>query len=300
MEQTPLEPVTACPICGSARRVAALEVKDHHLTQDVFSLVDCAPCGFRYTDPRPAQNSIGRYYSGEDYFSHDATSKRLLARIYRSARQRALAQKRALIRTHVPHGKLLDVGCGTGDFLAFLSARCYQVEGVEPVLRAREAAIRQRALKVSAALEDVPAQEQFQAITLWHVMEHLHDLNASVKRLYALLAKGGYLLVAVPDRGSWDAAHYGPRWAAWDVPRHLWHFRKQDIAQLLGQHGFELVQTRHMWLDAFYIALLSERYLGRPAMVAWPLAVLKAAFSNLVAIASGRSTSSTLFIAKKP
>lgn len=240
-----------------------------------------------------------RYYASEEYLSHDASANSFLARMYRLARRRSIEHKYRLIHGRVTGGKLLDLGCGTGDLSAFLSARGYQVEGVEPGVRAREIAIRQHALKVVPRIEDIPAQEQFHAITLWHVMEHLHELQATVKRLHAMLVPGGHLFVAVPDRESWDCAHYGAYWAAWDVPRHLWHFRRQDMQRLLAAHGFTLVDTRRMLLDAYYIALLSERYKGRGAMASWMFAVLVGTWSNLIAALGNRPSSSTLFIARK-
>ncbi|MBK9175340.1 MAG: class I SAM-dependent methyltransferase [Flavobacteriales bacterium] len=294
-----MESVPACPICGEGSALPALVVKDHHLTQEEFELVDCRGCGMRRTNPRPTATAMGGYYASEEYLSHDASSGSLLARIYRMARSLALARKHRLIRAHVTGGRLLDLGCGTGDQLAHLSARGYQVEGVEPGVRARETAIRQHALKVVPQLGDVPAEEQFQVITLWHVMEHLHELPHTVKRLNPMLAPGGLLFAAVPDRESWDCAHYGPFWAAWDVPRHIWHFRRQDMQRLLSANGFKLMKAGRMPLDAYFIALLSERYKGRPSPVCWILAVLVGTWSNLLATVGVRPSSSTLFIARK-
>lgn len=242
---------------------------------------------------------MGSYYASEEYLSHDASSGSLLARIYRLARSVALARKHRLISAYVPSGRLLDMGCGTGEHLANLSARGYLVEGVEPGVRAREVAIRQHALKVVPGIEDVPAQEQFQAITLWHVMEHLHELPNTVKRLHGMLSPGGHLFVAVPDRESWDCTYYGPFWAAWDVPRHIWHFRRQDMQRLLSTHGFHVLKNRRMPLDAYFIALLSERYKGRPSMICWSMAILLGTWSNLVAVLGARPSSSTLFVARK-
>jgi SAM-dependent methyltransferase len=288
-----------CQICGCTGKTPVLRVKDHHLTQDEFSLADCAHCGFRFTDPIPGPEAIEHYYGSQNYLSHDSTANSLTARAYRLARRYALWKKHNLIRAFVSKGNILDVGCGTGDFLSFLANRGYIVQGVEPGTRAREAAIRQHSLSVSATLDALPSTEQFHAITLWHVMEHLPELNNSLQRLHALLATDGFLFIAVPSRMSWDARHYGPYWAAWDVPRHLWHFREMDMCRVLHSNGFQLLPSRPMWLDAFYISLLSERYLGRPALIAWALALIWGSLSNFLAILRGYPTSSTLYIAKK-
>lgn len=251
------------------------------------------------TFPQPKGPSMGRYYASSEYLSHESAGKSLTAAIYRTVRSARLATKHKLIRGFAPSGRLLDVGCGTGELIAFLATKGYAVEGVEPGSKASARAKQNHLLKVSPSLEDIPLQEQFQCITLWHVLEHLPDLQGSFRRLNALLAPNGYLFVAVPDRSSWDAQHYGPYWAAWDVPRHLWHFRQRDVHQLLQAHGFTLVRTNRMWLDAYYIALLSEQYRGTPKWLRWVLATLIGTLSNLCAWIQNRPSSSTLYIAQK-
>ena len=172
--------------------------------------------------------------------------------------QALVRRKHKAIHKYHPHGQLLDIGCGTGDFLAHQMSRGYLVTGVEPNLTARESAIAAHAIPVFPQIDLVPALEQFQVVTMWHVLEHVPEIRSTLKQVFARLADRGIFVIAVPDRESWDAKHYGPFWAAYDVPRHFWHFRQQDLFRLLKEHGFELVTTRRMWLDAFYIAMLSE------------------------------------------
>jgi SAM-dependent methyltransferase len=262
-------------------------------------VVTCNSCGFTFTNPRPFANDMDRYYASEDYISHSNKATGLKERIYQIARRRAIRGKHTLLARYHPNGRVLDVGCGTGHFLAYLASRGYLVQGVEPSTTAREQAIREHALAVVPALTAITAQENFQVVTMWHVLEHVPDLRATFKRLYALLAKGGLLVIAVPDRESWDAGHYGTEWAAWDVPRHLSHFRRADVKTLLHEHGFELVEIRRMWLDAYYIALLSEGYRGHSPLLAFPLALLKGSWSNLLALLGTRPTSSSLYVARK-
>ncbi|MBL7951364.1 MAG: class I SAM-dependent methyltransferase [Flavobacteriales bacterium] len=207
--------------------------------------------------------------------------------------------KYRIIRKLHPHGKVLDVGCGTGSFLAHLMSRGYIVQGVEPDLKARENAIAELGVPVVPSLEQVPGLEQFQIVTLWHVLEHLPDLRSALKRIYAQLADQGVLVIAVPDRDSWDATHYGTFWAAWDVPRHFHHFRQQDVHALLREHGFELIQTKRMWMDAPYIAILSEGYAGAPKVLALVRGLFIGAWSNVASLVTGRPTSSSLYLARK-
>jgi 2-polyprenyl-3-methyl-5-hydroxy-6-metoxy-1,4-benzoquinol methylase len=298
VEQDHLEVVPCCPICGSALKKDVFPVLDHTVSRRSFGLKDCGACGFRYTDPRPHQQHIGSYYASDSYISHTNSTATLQDKLYQYARKHALRRKYALIKSLMPQGKVLDLGCGTGEFLGYLRSRGYAVQGVEPDARAREQVI-QKGIDVTASLDKIPSQEQFHVVTLWHVLEHLPDLRNVFKKLFALLSDGGLLVIAVPDRESWDASFYKANWAAWDVPRHLSHFRRKDVFRLLNEHGFSVVSTRRMYLDAFYIAMLSSRYRGAGTMASLFKGVFWGGVSNLIGLVSGRPTSSTLYVARK-
>ena len=299
MEHPALETLTTCPLCGGHSRGHSTAIIDRSLTQETFLLEDCPKCGLRYTNPRPGAHELGRYYEGERYISHTNARETLLDRLYQLARKRALRSKQALIFRHQSNGRVLDVGCGTGQFLGYLMSRGYLVQGVEPSLKAREHAIANYGFPVVPTLDHIQTRESFQVITMWHVLEHIADLRGSLKKLYALLGKNGTLLIAVPDRESWDAEYYGRDWAGWDVPRHLTHFRRRDIAKLLDEHGFQLIETRRMLLDPYYICILSEQYRGVPMPWALLKGILLGAWSNLISLSTGRPSSSSLFVARK-
>jgi len=299
VEHAYLESIGLCPICGGSAWQPYLQVADHTLTKEVFQLTTCAACGFCVTDPRPKPAYIGRYYESPDYISHTNSKAGLQDRLYQIIRGRAIRGKHRLIARYRPNGRVLDMGCGTGEFLRYLKSRGYLTTGIEPSLSAREQAIAGHALEVLPSIDQVPSMEQFQIITLWHVLEHLHDVRTGLKKLHARMAREGLLIIAVPNRESWDAQHYGPDWAAYDVPRHLSHFRRQDIHRLLKEHGFSMLDTRPMWFDAPYVAMLSERYRGAAPTTALLKGGLAGMASNLVAATTSRPTSSTLYIAKK-
>lgn len=299
MEHTSQETLPECPLCGSPERVVWSPVVDHSITKEVFDIKVCTACQFHFTDPRPDRSTIGSYYQGEQYISHSNASTTVVDRLYQLARRIGMRKKHAVISKLHPHGKVLDVGCGTGSFLAHLMSRGYLVQGVEPDLKAREFAIAEHGISVVPSLDQVPGFEQFQIITLWHVLEHLPDLRASLKRLYSQLADQGVIVIAVPDRESWDAGYFGTNWAALDVPRHFYHFRRKDVHTLLKEHGFELIATRRMWMDAPYIAILSEGYRGTSKPLALIKGILFGSWSNLVSLLGNRPTSSSLYLARK-
>ena len=299
VEHTSLEHLSNCPRCHATGFVPWALVRDHSITHEVFHVVDCTACGFRSTNPRPIQNDTGKYYQSDSYISHSNTAATLQDKLYHFARRWGLGRKYRIIHRLHPHGKVLDVGCGTGEFLAHLMSRGYVVQGVEPNLKAREQVIANHGISVLPTLELITAHEQFHLVTLWHVLEHLPDLRSTFKRIFALLEDRGFLLIAVPDRDSWDAEYYGAEWAAWDVPRHFSHFRREDVVVLLREHGFELVGIRRMWMDALYISVLSETYRGASRPWALIKGVLIGSWSNLQSVFSSRPTSSSLYIAKR-
>ncbi|MCB9168777.1 MAG: class I SAM-dependent methyltransferase [Flavobacteriales bacterium] len=300
VELSALTHVLRCPICGSDTLIPWGLVRDHLVSHGDFQLVDCSQCGFRMTSPRPPVEQIGVFYASDAYISHSNSKRGFGDHIYQVARKLAFRSKYRLIRRHVPTGKLLDIGCGTGQFLHYLSGRGYLVQGVEPDQGARERAIADLSLSVLPSIQDVPAREQFQVITMWHVLEHVHDLPSMLKWLYAALAPGGFLFLAIPDRGSWDAEYFRTLWAAYDVPRHLWHFRSTDVTRLCAPFGLSTFSVRSMWLDAPYISLLSSQHSGHGPIRSWIDAIWFGLISNLFALLTSRPTSSSLVVLNKP
>lgn len=299
VEQNSQVHIRLCPLCGGTKSRSAMELLDYHLTSEPFTLVDCASCGFRFTSPRPNPSSIHHYYASETYLSHQSNSRTFISLAYRVLRRIALRIKAAEIFKYAKTGSLLDIGCGTGEFLDYSASRGFLPVGVEPNISARNSAIARRSLTIVGRLEDATSGIPYRVITLWHVLEHLENPHHSIEQIHSMLAERGHLFIAVPNRDSWDASHYGKYWAAWDVPRHCSHFRTQDVVKLLEAHNFEVVSTRRMWFDAYFIALLSERYRGKPSMVSWGLSIVIGSLSNTISLLSGRPTSSSLYVARR-
>ena len=254
-----------CPACGHKEWKFAGEVTDYSISGETFQLWECPFCHLKATYPRPAESEIGRYYASDDYISHSDTRKGLINSLYHSARTYMLKRKHHWITqvTGRHQGALLDIGAGTGHFAHFMKEKGWQVTALEPDEKARKIALAKLQLQVDPleALADQPAQA-FDLITLWHVLEHVYDPDAYLKTFRNLLKPGGTLLIAVPNHTSRDAAKYGSYWAAYDVPRHLWHFSPEAMDSLMSRHGFTLQKKIPMHLDAFYVSMLSEKYQG--------------------------------------
>lgn len=255
--------ITECPVCGHPETRHALTCKDFTVSQKQFDIVECTGCGFRFTNPVPGQDEIGPYYISDDYISHSNTKRGLVSRVYQWVRRRAIRQKASQIEceTGLRNGRLLDIGCGTGEFLAEMKRRGWATHGLEPSPAARTQAQQNHSLTVQEPQELFNLTPgTYDVITMWHVMEHVHTLNEYVAQLHKLLKPNGLLIVAVPNATSHDAAHYAEYWAAWDVPRHLYHFSLPTMKRLMAKHGLEVKTAELMSWDAYYVSLLSEKY----------------------------------------
>jgi SAM-dependent methyltransferase len=221
--------------------------------------VKCTNCDFTLTNPRPDQNSIAKYYQSDKYISHTGGSKSLFDNIYVFARTITLGWKLKLIESRKPKGNILDYGCGTGEFLEHLKKNGWEITGVEPSDEARKKSTDLLQATIHSGIEKI-GNKKFDVITLWHVLEHIHDVNEKLQSLNSLLKEDGIIFIAVPNHQSPDGKRYGEHWAGYDVPRHLWHFSKDTMKKLLGNNGFEIIDISPMKLDAFYVSLLSEGY----------------------------------------
>jgi 2-polyprenyl-3-methyl-5-hydroxy-6-metoxy-1,4-benzoquinol methylase len=293
------ELLTSCPVCGGSGFTNYLECTDYTVSKESFRLQACTSCGFVFTNPRPAAADIGVYYKSEDYISHTNSKKGLFNSVYQMARKNAIQTKLNLLDKYSPASKtLLDYGCGTGEFLNQAHLNGWNVKGIEPDPEARGMAISNYHLDVKdPSLLNTFKDGEFKAITLWHVLEHVHDLNETIVQFARILSNDGILVIAVPNHMSFDAKEYGEYWAGYDVPRHLYHFTKTSIEMLMKKHGLKVHEIKSLFFDPFYIALLSEKYKNGASNP------LKAAWIGLQTTLKGRSdieaNSSLIYIIKK-
>ena len=239
-----------------------LKVKDYSVSGEEFELIENQEYGFLETTPQPTLDKLPGYYQSEDYISHTDSKRNAFEKVYHLVRSISLKKKLKLINSFSSEAKqLLDVGCGTGDFLQTAQQNGWLVSGIEPNEEARGIA-NSKTNKSVFDTEQLQKFEskQFDVITLWHVLEHLPNLEDHIKTFKTLLKDNGTLLIAVPNYKSFDAKHYKEFWAAFDVPRHLWHFNQVSISNLVSKQNMSVVKTKPMLFDAFYVSMLSEKY----------------------------------------
>lgn len=291
---------TKCPVCESEKITQVLTAKDYTVTGELFNIQHCNHCTARFTQGVPNAASIGRYYKSENYISHSNTSKGFINKLYQKVRSRTMNHKAGLLKkyTGLQTGRLLDVGCGTGTFLHAMQLSGWQVNGLEPDADARAVAKTMYGLTVHPSAELFTLEpESFNAITLWHVLEHVHQLHEYVEQLKKLLHKDGVLFIAVPNYTSGDAKAYKEFWAAYDVPRHLYHFSPTSLKMLMLQHGLHVTTMLPMWYDSFYVSLLSSKY--KSGKTNYMSSGLHGLASNLNALGNAAACSSVIYIIKK-
>jgi SAM-dependent methyltransferase len=259
------DPVMVCPACGGTEWNISGQTKDFSITGEWFELKECSGCHLKATHPQPTEAHLGHYYASKDYISHSDTRSGLTNKLFHRARSFMMKKKHhwVVATTNKKTGNLLDVGAGTGYFGKYMQDQGWEVLALEPDESARKVGVEKLGLNIQP-LEILATLEPntFDVITLWHVLEHVHDIPGYLNQFRSILKQDGVLIIAVPNHTSLDAKHYGIQWAAYDVPRHLWHFSPLSMQKLLTKHGFTLFQKFPMPLDAFYVSLLSEKYRG--------------------------------------
>lgn len=254
------EKLDACPLCEHSRFRNHLITTDFLVSNESFALSKCENCELVFTNPRPTEAEIAGYYQSEEYISHSNQGNTVVNTIYRFARTFTLRHKVNLVKKINNPQSLLDIGCGTGHFINVCLRQGIQVSGVEPDTGARDLAMA-NGLTVHRALEELNDPQQYDMVTMWHVLEHVHDLKGTLNHISKILKpKNGRLLIAVPNLKSWDAQYYKEYWAGYDVPRHLYHFSPQTLERLLSQNGYKKVDVYPQKLDAYYVSMLSEKY----------------------------------------
>ncbi len=294
-----MENLLACPKCNNVDFKLFIQCVDFTVTKEEFNIINCTQCHFKFTNPRPDSVEINKYYQSNEYISHSNSKKGILNKIYHFIKKIAINRKIELIASLGTSNKnILDIGCGTGSFLGAIKNHGWTVTGIEPNKAARELAKDTFLFPVyeETEINSFP-KGSFSVITLWHVLEHVHLLKQRIIEIYTLLEADGFAIIAVPNYTSWDAQYYKKYWAAYDVPRHLYHFSPEALKDLFKIQKLEHVKSIGMKYDSYYVSLLSEKYKG--SLIIYLKALLIGWYSNLIAKNDPEKYSSVIYIFQK-
>ncbi len=244
-----------------------LSVKDYFKSGEEFSLIWNEKWNCFETHPKPSESEIGKYYESENYISHQKKPSSLKDIVYNLVRNYMLKKKMGWLKNVSKGNKLLDVGCGIGEFIKIASKFNFEVTGIEPNAKARKFANKNK-LEVVESLSSLK-NKKFDIVTLWHVLEHLHHPDAFLHEIKNFLNEEGMVCIAVPNFNSYDAKYYKNYWAAYDVPRHLFHFSKASIHKLAEENNFKIIKTYPLKFDSYYVAMLSEKYKSKKLNLNW-------------------------------
>jgi len=287
------EKLEVCPSCKNTNFKNYLICSDHSVSGESFALSKCTKCELVFTNPRPDEEALPKYYESKEYISHTNKANSFINLIYKIARHFTIRSKIKLINSYHNKGTILDYGCGTGHFLKSCESKGWTTYGYEPDKNARAIA-ESNGLHIIEKIKKTNAK--YDIITAWHVIEHVSDLRKTIKKLRSALNENGHLIIAVPNIESYDARYYKENWAAYDVPRHLYHFNQKSFGKLIAKSKLTMVKTLPMKLDAYYISMISEKYINGKNNLLSALRIGR--LSNKEAKKSGEY-SSLIYILKK-
>ena len=286
-----------CPLCNSNSINLFIKSKDYSTSKQAFNIDKCDNCGFLFTNPRPEEKNIGKYYLSDNYLSHTNKKDGFFSVLYQTVRKRAVKMKTKLLINTTKTKKHLDIGCGTGEFLKSCNDKGIKTVGIEPSEIARKIAIENYGLEIKENTELNQFKEKsFDSISMWHVLEHVYDIHKTVNNLSNILKNNGYAIIAVPNHKSFDSKFYQKYWAAWDLPIHINHFSPKTIEDLFKKYGFTLENKIGMRYDAFYVSMLSNEYISGKKQ--YFKGFLIGLVSNVLAYLKIYEFSSTIYIFK--
>ena len=288
--------MNSCPICTREMKFKFV-TKDYLVTGESFDIVECEACSIRTTTPFPDKKIIGNYYSSDDYISHDDKVSGIFDSIYGLVRTYQLNKKKKLIGKYFnkSNGKILDIGCGAGDFLQYMKENHWNINGVDTSNKERKIAKKKLNIKVMDPKDWINNKEKYDVITCWHSLEHVHEPWVYLDKIKKSLTLDGFLIVALPNYQSTDAKIYKEFWAAYDTPRHLYHFTIKSMNKTIKPHGLNIESIYRMNFDPFYVSMLSAKHMGKSFMSG----LINGFKSWTLSIFSKDKCSSLIFIIKK-
>ena len=288
-----------CPVCDSSDFASFMDVPDWLVSKETFNISKCTSCGFKFTSDAPSENLVGPYYNSEEYVEHSDTKSGLIYSLYHKAREFMLSYKLRIISKMNVGKKLLDVGSGSGYFLNKMATNGYDVTGVEISDKAVELCKKNFGITANSPQDFLTNKldKDYDLITLWHVFEHVYSFEEYFDLFSNSLKDGGRLILALPNSDSTDADLYQEHWAAYDMPRHLWHFTPDTLELFASKRGFKLVKKHTLALDPFFISMVSASY--KKNFTFLPITLLKAFYSFTISLFNIDKSSSLIYVLEK-
>ncbi|MDD3739099.1 MAG: class I SAM-dependent methyltransferase [Lentimicrobiaceae bacterium] len=293
-----MKTIEKCPICNNNKLSEWLKTKDYFLTDEEFVITQCESCGFKFTNPQPEEENLYKYYETENYISHSQKNQSgIISKLYNFVKIFNTKSKYKTIKKYIDKGSLLDIGAGNGYFANYMKTKNWQVDGVEPNITARKYAQDNFLIELKDEdFLDETEHKKYDVITMWHVLEHVSKLSERITQISRLIKNNGKIFIAVPNINSKDAEFYKKYWAGLDTPRHLWHFSEKDIKNLLQNTDLQLIKTKGLKFDSFYISIMSEKNINKKGNIF--RAIYIGLISNLF-YAKKRGYSSMIYILAK-
>lgn len=286
-----------CTICGNLGFEIKFELKDYFFTNEDFVIIQCKSCGFMITDGITDYKDLGKYYNTSKYLSHEKKEKSIVSLVYNLVKRYSISRKFLLISKESNGKKILEIGCGTGDLLAAFKDKKWDTIGVEPSDSASSYAKEKHGLKIYDKASEVK-ETDFDVVMLWHVLEHIENLQDIISLIKTKVKKSGRIIIALPNPDSYDAKYYKKYWAGWDVPRHLFHFKQTNIKQLLQANGIEIYKSAPLIFDSYFISMLSEEHKGTTSSLVKLFKTLYIGLKSNLSAMNTNEFSSMIYIAR--
>lgn len=265
------------------------EITDYFLSKEKFFVQKTSTPGVLETSPKP--KSIKKYYASSKYLSHNK-EKTLFAWVYFFFKKISIASKVRTIKSFKKNFiSLLDYGAGDGFFVHSLRQKKIDAVGYDPFFKYNE-----KGMYNDPNFFKKNNLNKFDIITMWHSLEHTQSYSQALENAKSMLSDKGVLIVACPNYKSFDSEYYKRYWAGYDVPRHLWHFSPKGMRVVFSSLGFELLKTKGMFWDPFYVSMVSEKYKSSKL---WFIKGFFVGLASCLASIFNKNPSSVVYVAKK-
>ena len=284
---------THCIICSSKYASSFISLNDRlSNSSKKYNLLKCI-CGFIYLNPRPDIGEINHYYKLDNYDPHKESFNSFWNTAYHYVQKVTLNWKYRIITKYIKKGSLLDIGGGKGEFAQFINKKGWDVTFQDNMTDLNR---RENNSFFVRELSNVNSTKRFDVITLWHSLEHIHNIKYLFDSINNMLKDSGILIIAVPNMNAPERKFYKYTWAPYDAPRHLYHFNLDSLNKLCQNKGYYIMSKYSLYQDIPYNVILST---SRYSFFQLIKTILVICYTFLYTLCAGPKYSSSLLIVCK-